>query len=94
MATQKSNKDIVLHVTLTSGEDGYIVAECLDIPGCMSQGKTEAEAIRNIKSAISLCLSVMVEDSLKKPRKLAKVSDSQWLFKLKPPSLESVAVNG
>ena len=90
----KSDTDTVLHVKLTKGEDGYVVAECLDIPGCMSQGKTETEAIRNIKSAISLCLSVMVEDSLKKPRKLAKVSDRQRLFRLKPPSLESIAVNG
>ncbi len=94
MATQKSNKDIVLHVTLTSGEDGYIVAECLDIPGCMSQGRTEAEATRNIKSAIKLCLSVMVEDSLKKSRKPARAGDGQRLFRLKPPNLEAIAVNG
>ena len=27
-------------VTLTAGEDGYIVAECPALPGCVSQGKT------------------------------------------------------
>jgi len=28
-------------VTLERGEDGWIVAECPAIPGCVSQGKTE-----------------------------------------------------
>jgi predicted RNase H-like HicB family nuclease len=39
-------------VTLTPGEDGYIVAECPQLPGCVSQGKTEDEALNNIKEAI------------------------------------------
>lgn len=33
-----------------------IVAECPSIPGCVSQGRTEAEALENIKEAISGCL--------------------------------------
>jgi len=43
-------------ITLQPGEDGYIVAECPVIPGCVSQGKTENEALSNIKEAIKLCL--------------------------------------
>jgi predicted RNase H-like HicB family nuclease len=39
-------------VTLTPGEDGYIVAECPSLPGCVSQGKTNEEALENIKEAI------------------------------------------
>ena len=39
-------------VTLTAGEDGYIVAECPSLPGCVSQGKTNEEALQNIKEAI------------------------------------------
>jgi predicted RNase H-like HicB family nuclease len=39
-------------VTLTPGEDGYIVAECPALPGCVSQGKTKAEALENIREAI------------------------------------------
>ncbi|MEW6659461.1 MAG: type II toxin-antitoxin system HicB family antitoxin [Thermodesulfobacteriota bacterium] len=35
------------------GEDGYWVAECPSLPGCLSQGKTKEEAIANIKEAIS-----------------------------------------
>ena len=39
-------------VTLTSGEDGYIVAECPSLPGCISQGKTREEALSNVQEAI------------------------------------------
>ncbi|MBT9161218.1 MAG: hypothetical protein DDT27_01469 [Dehalococcoidia bacterium] len=41
-----------LPVTLDQGEDGYIIAECPVLPGCISQGKTEEEALANIKDAI------------------------------------------
>lgn len=40
-------------VVLVSGEDGWIVAECPVIPGCISQGHTRDEALANIKEAIS-----------------------------------------
>jgi predicted RNase H-like HicB family nuclease len=33
-----------------------IVAECPAIPGCISQGQNEEEAIRNIQEAIRGCL--------------------------------------
>lgn len=39
-------------VTLVPGEDGFIVAECPSLPGCVSQGKTKDEALKNIKEAI------------------------------------------
>ena len=51
-------------ITLQPGEDGYIVAECPVIPGCVSQGKTENEALSNIKEAIKLCLEVRKEQGL------------------------------
>jgi predicted RNase H-like HicB family nuclease len=43
-------------VVLRPGEDGFIVAECPVIPGCISQGKTLQEALANIREAIELCL--------------------------------------
>ena len=43
-------------VILYNGEDGYIVAECPALQGCISQGKTVDEALTNIKEAIELCL--------------------------------------
>ncbi len=39
-------------VTLESDEDGFIVAECPTLPGCVSQGKTREEALANIEEAI------------------------------------------
>lgn len=50
MATEK------YMVLLTEDEDGFITAECPSLPGCVSQGKTRDEAIRNISEAISLWL--------------------------------------
>jgi predicted RNase H-like HicB family nuclease len=47
---------MVFHVTLTEAEDGWIVAECPALPGCVSQGKDEQEALANIKEAISAWL--------------------------------------
>ncbi|MBX3081590.1 MAG: type II toxin-antitoxin system HicB family antitoxin [Anaerolineae bacterium] len=41
-------------VIMYPGEDGYIVIECPSLPGCISQGKTEEEALANIKEAIAL----------------------------------------
>lgn len=45
-----------LIVTLDRDETGMIVAECPCIPGCVSQGRTEEEAMANIREAIQVCL--------------------------------------
>ena len=43
---------MIFHVKLEKAEDGWIVAECPALPGCVSQGKDEKEALENIKEAI------------------------------------------
>lgn len=48
-------------VTLERDEDGYFVVECPSIPGCISQGTTEEEALSNIREAIIGCLEVRAE---------------------------------
>jgi len=55
---------MTLKVILEEGADGYIIAECPQIPGCMSQGKTREEALANIKDAVQACLKVMMEDMI------------------------------
>lgn len=45
-----------LPVVLRNGEDGFVVAECPAIPGCVTQGRTRDEALCNIREAIELCL--------------------------------------
>ena len=39
-------------IIVEQDEDGIYVAECPSLPGCISQGKTRGEALRNIKDAI------------------------------------------
>lgn len=53
-----------LPVTLERDETGMIVAECPAIPGCVSQGHTEQEAIDNIREAIVGCLEVRAAQGL------------------------------
>jgi predicted RNase H-like HicB family nuclease len=48
-------------VTIDRDEDGAYIAECTSIPGCVSQGCTEEEALRNIKDAIRECLEARAE---------------------------------
>ena len=47
---------MIFHVVLEPAEDGWIVAECPALPGCVSQGKDEEEALENIKEAITAWL--------------------------------------
>ena len=39
-------------VHIETDEDGVFVAECPNLPGCISQGSTRQEALTNIKDAI------------------------------------------
>jgi len=54
-------------VVIYPGEDGYWVVECPSLPGCISQGKTKEEAIRNIKEAIDGYVAALEEDGLPVP---------------------------
>jgi predicted RNase H-like HicB family nuclease len=47
---------MLFHVTLEQAEDDWIVAECPALPGCVSQGRDEQEALENIKEAITAWL--------------------------------------
>lgn len=50
-----------LLVTLDRDETGMIVAECPAIPGCISQGRTEEEALGNIREAIAGCMEARAQ---------------------------------
>ena len=50
------NKPMMFHITIEQAEHGWIVAECPALPGCVSQGKNENEAMENIKEAITAWL--------------------------------------
>ena len=39
-------------IIIEQDEDGIFVTKCPSLPGCVSQGKTREEALKNIKDAI------------------------------------------
>ncbi len=50
-------------IIIEPGEDGYFVAHVPSLEGCLSQGRTEEEALANIQEAISLHIEVLHERS-------------------------------
>ncbi|MBI3581535.1 MAG: type II toxin-antitoxin system HicB family antitoxin [Nitrospinae bacterium] len=48
-----------IHVHIEQDETGYFVAEVPALPGCLSQGKTNEDTIRNIQEAVEGWLEVM-----------------------------------
>jgi predicted RNase H-like HicB family nuclease len=44
------------NVIFEQGEDGYLISEVIELPGCHTQAKTFDELIKRTKEAISLYL--------------------------------------
>ena len=62
-----------LPVTLERDETGAVVAECPAIPGCVSQGATEDEALANIREAIVACLETRAEEGMPLTLRLVEI---------------------
>ncbi len=54
-------------VIIYHGEDGYWVAECPSLRGCVSQGETREQAIANIREAIEGYTKALQEDGMEVP---------------------------
>ena len=54
-------------VLLHPGEDGFWVAECPSLPGCVSQGESREQAIQNIREAIEGYILALQDDKLPIP---------------------------
>jgi predicted RNase H-like HicB family nuclease len=54
-------------VMIYRGEDGFWVAECPSLPGCISQGETQESALANVKEAIQAYIGALRADSLPVP---------------------------
>ena len=54
-------------VVIYPGENGYWVAECPSLPGCITQGRTKEEAVANIREAIEAYIEALEEDGLAVP---------------------------
>lgn len=66
-------------IIIEQDEDGTFVAECPSLPGCVSQGKSRGEAIKNIKDAIGGYL-----ESLKKHNEPVPPSIEEEFLSIKP----------
>ena len=49
------------------GEDGYWIAECPSLPGCITQGPTKQVAVVNIKEPIAGYVAALEADGLPVP---------------------------
>ena len=46
----------IYNVVVEQGEDGYLISEVMELPGCHTQAKTYDELIKRTKEAIYLYL--------------------------------------
>jgi len=53
------------NVIVEQGEDGYLISEVVELPGCHTQAKTYDELLKRTKEAISLYLSAQKPQSAK-----------------------------
>jgi predicted RNase H-like HicB family nuclease len=47
------------------GLDGGFIAECVDVPGAMAQGETQAEALENLIDAVQGVLAAGMEEQFR-----------------------------
>ena len=50
------------HLKIRTGEDGYLVGQCVELPAAITQGKTKEEVLENITEAIRLVLDDMQDE--------------------------------
>ena len=60
-------------IILTPQEEGGFTAQCLELPGAITEGETKEEALKNAKDAIELVLEGMREDLEKEKHEFVKV---------------------
>ncbi len=54
-------------VIIESGRESGYVAVCPALPGCVSQGRTKREVLKNIKEAIEVYIESLLQDGLAVP---------------------------
>lgn len=54
-------------IVIYPGEDGFWVAECPSLPGCVTQGETREAAVANARDAIDLYVAALQADDLAVP---------------------------
>jgi predicted RNase H-like HicB family nuclease len=59
-------------VIIEQGREAGYVVYCPALKGCVSQGETKKEALRNIKEAMEVYIEALVEDGLPVPTEVGK----------------------
>jgi predicted RNase H-like HicB family nuclease len=70
MESQNESAEGAFHMrqlVIYPGEDGYWVAECPSLPGCVTQGKSREEAVTNGRDAVREYIAALEEDHLPVP---------------------------
>jgi predicted RNase H-like HicB family nuclease len=62
------------HVSLKRQRGEGFVARCIELPGCLTEGRTEAEALKNVQDAIRLYLEDVEAEAKEKKAKLVQVT--------------------
>lgn len=61
-------------IILEKQKEGGYTAQCLEVPGAISEGETKEEALKNVKEALALVLEVLKEDAIKMSKKVEEVT--------------------
>lgn len=59
-------------IIIEKGRESGYVAYAPALRGCVSQGKTKTEALKNVKEAIEVYIEALVEDGLPVPTEVGK----------------------
>lgn len=59
-------------VIIEKGSESGYVAFCPILRGCVSQGRTKAQAVNNLKSAMNDYIECLIEDGIALPTEVGK----------------------
>ena len=59
-------------VLIARGHESGYVATVPALPGCVSQGRTKRDALKNVKKAIEVYVEALLEDGLPVPVEVGK----------------------
>lgn len=66
-------KKMKFHIVLERQDEGGYTVYVPELPGCVSQGETEKDAVKNIKEAMALYIEELESSDLKNTLKRVKV---------------------
>ncbi len=59
-------------VIIEKGRESGFVARCPVLRGCVSQGRTRREAVKNLKEAMTAYIETLIEDGIMVPTEVKK----------------------